>query len=336
MANIKDRKPENTVLYIVVPCYNEGELLYETASTLTVKLKKLIGQKLINSESKILFVDDGSKDNSWEIIEKLCNQNKKICGISLAHNRGHQNALIAGLMTARDFSDVTITIDADLQQDVEAIDRFLEEYYSGSEIVYGIRNERDTDGRFKRNSAKAYYKMMRACGTEIYENSADYRLLSRIALDALSEYKEINLFLRGIVTDIGLKHSVVFFDVYPRKQGESKYTLRKMMRLSLDGITSFTIMPIHVIAIIGGICVIISIVMIIFVFIDWILGNTVPGYSTILISIWFVGGMILFGLGVVGEYIGQTYMETKHRPRYFLKDTCLDNISDDVNDTDKL
>ena len=314
------RIPEETVLYIVAPCYNEEEALPFSAPKLVEKLNSLKEKKLISADSKIIFVDDGSVDKSWEIIGQLHSQTPEICGISLAHNRGHQNALLAGLMFAKKYADVAISIDADLQQDINAMEEFLAEYYKGSEIVFGIRNSRNTDSKFKKGTAKAFYGLMGLLGAELYPNSADYRLMSQKALEALSEYHEVNLFLRGIIPDIGLKTSVVHFDVFPREQGQSKYTLKKMMTLAIDGITSFSIKPIHFIAASGIVCMLISVAMIVWVFFDWLFGNTVVGYSTLLISLWFIGGLLMFSLGIVGEYVGRAYEETKNRPRYYLQD----------------
>lgn len=315
-----DRIPQKTKLFIVAPCYNEEEALPFSSKKLLAKLDELKAKKLCGEGSKIVFVDDGSSDNTWNIISDLHKENTVFTGISLAHNRGHQNALLAGLMFARDHADVVISIDADLQQDINAMELFIDEYYKGNEIVYGVRNSRDTDSEFKKGTASLFYKFMRFLGAELYPNSADYRLLSKKALDALAEYKEVNLFLRGIIPDIGLKHSVVHFDVFAREQGQSKYTLKKMTSLALNGITSFSITPIHFICLAGIACMLISIIMIIYVFIDWLCGNNVQGYTTLLMSLWFVGGLLMFSVGIVGEYVGRTYEESKNRPRYFLQD----------------
>lgn len=315
-----ERNPKETTLFIVAPCYNEEEALPVSSKKLLAKLKQLKEEGLVGPKSKILFVDDGSKDATWQIISDLHKENPVFAGISLAHNRGHQNALLAGLMFAKEHADVAISIDADLQQDINAMEDFLGEYYKGNEIVYGVRNSRDTDSKFKKGTAGIFYKFMRLLGAELYPNSADYRLLSKKALEALSEYKEVNLFLRGIIPDIGLKKSVVHFDVFAREQGQSKYTLKKMFTLALDGITSFSITPIHLICCSGIICMFVSIIMIVWTLVDWAMGNTVAGYSTLLISVWLVGGLLMFSVGVVGEYVGRSYEETKKRPRYFLQD----------------
>lgn len=307
-------------LYIVVPCYNEEEALEASAKSLLGKLEELIGKEMISSKSRIVFVDDGSKDKTWSIIESLYEKHESIIGLRFAHNRGHQNAILAGMMYAKDFCDFTITIDADLQQDINAMELFIEEYYAGNEIVYGVRNSRNTDSFFKKFSATLFYKTMHFLGCNIYENSADYRLMSSKALDALSEYAEVNLFLRGIIPDIGLKTSVVHFDVFPRMQGESKYSLSKMVTLAADGITSFSIKPIRMVLMMGIMALFVGFIMIIHVFYEHYFGTTVSGWSSILVSIWLLGGAILLSLGIIGEYVGRSYMETKKRPRYYFWD----------------
>lgn len=315
-----DKRERNKVLYIVVPCYNEEEALESSAKFLMGKLEELIGKEMISSKSRIVFVDDGSKDKTWSIIEALYEKYESIIGLRFAHNRGHQNAILAGMMYAKDFCDFTITIDADLQQDINAMELFIEEYYAGNEIVYGVRNSRNTDSFFKKFSATLFYKMMHFLGCNIYENSADYRLMSSKALDALSEYAEVNLFLRGIIPDIGLKTSVVHFDVFPRMQGESKYSLSKMVTLAADGITSFSIKPIRMVFTMGVLALLVGFIMIIHVFYEHYFGTTVSGWSSILVSIWLLGGAILLSLGIIGEYVGRSYMETKKRPRYYFWD----------------
>lgn len=315
-----DKRERNKVLYIVVPCYNEEEALESSAKFLMGKLEELIGKEMISSKSRIVFVDDGSKDKTWSIIEALYEKYESIIGLRFAHNRGHQNAILAGMMYAKDFCDFTITIDADLQQDINAMELFIEEYYAGNEIVYGVRNSRNTDSFFKKFSATLFYKTMHFLGCNIYENSADYRLMSSKALDALSEYAEVNLFLRGIIPDIGLKTSVVHFDVFPRMQGESKYSLSKMVTLAADGITSFSIKPIRMVFTMGVLALLVGFIMIIHVFYEHYFGTTVSGWSSILVSIWLLGGAILLSLGIIGEYVGRSYMETKKRPRYYFWD----------------
>lgn len=307
-------------LYIVVPCYNEEEALEPSAAKLLDKLTELVDKGLVSKESRIVFVDDGSKDKTWSIIKRFYEENEAIIGLRLAHNRGHQNALLAGLMYSRKYCDFAISIDADLQQDINAIELFIEEYYAGNEVVYGVRNSRNTDTFFKRVTASAFYKLMGWLGGNIYANSADYRLMSAKALDALAEYDEVNLFLRGIIPDIGFQTSVVHFDVFPRQQGESKYSLSKMMTLALDGITSFSIKPIRLVFMLGIMALVVGFIMIIHVFYEYFFGTTVSGWSEIMCSIWLLGGAILLSLGIIGEYVGRNYLETKRRPRYYLWD----------------
>ncbi len=304
-------------LGIVVPCYNEEEALETSAERLLEKLRCLKEKGIVSDKSRIIFVDDGSRDATWEIIERLYNENSEVTGLRFAHNRGHQNAILAGMMYAKDCCDYTITIDADLQQDINAMELFIAEYVAGSEIVFGVRNSRDTDGFFKKLSATFFYKIMRFMGANIYENSADYRLMSAKALDALSEYGEVNLFLRGIIPDIGLKTSVVYFDVYPRMQGESKYSMSKMITLAADGITSFSIKPIRMVSAMGILALLVGFGMVIHIVYEHYFGYTSDGWSSILMSIWVLGGAILLSLGIIGEYVGRNYMETKHRPRYY-------------------
>lgn len=308
---------EKGTLYIVVPCYNEDEALDMSAGLLLDKLRGLVGRGIVSGESRIVFVDDGSRDRTWEIIQEWYEKNEEIEGLRFAHNRGHQNAILAGMMYAEKRCDFTITIDADLQQDIGAMEDFIDAYVNGSEIVYGVRNSRDTDGVFKKMSATMFYKSMKAMGCDIYENSADYRLMSSKALEALSQYGEVNLFLRGIIPDIGLKSSVVYFDVFPRLQGKSKYSLAKMLTLAADGITSFSIKPIRLVFAMGVIALLVGFGMVIHIIYEHYFGYTVSGWSSILMSIWVLGGAILLSLGIIGEYVGRNYMETKRRPRYY-------------------
>ena len=305
------------ILYIVVPCYNEEEALETSANALLNKLQELKQKDVIDDKSKIVLVDDGSKDRTWNIIEQFYKEDKNIIGLRFAHNRGHQNARLAGMLYAKKNCDFTITIDADLQQDINAMEDFISEYVKGSEIVYGVRNSRKTDGLFKKLSATMFYKSMRIMGCDIYENSADYRLMSSKALEALSEYSEVNLFLRGIIPDIGFKTSVVYFDVFPRMQGESKYSLSKMLTLAADGITSFSIKPIRMVFGMGILALLVGFIMVIHIFYEHYFGFTVSRWSSILVSVWILGGAILLSLGIIGEYVGRNYMETKRRPRYY-------------------
>lgn len=308
------------ILYIVVPCYNEEEALLPSAKSLLDKLDALRESGIVSDKSRIVFVDDGSRDKTWELITQLYHEHWEITGLRFAHNRGHQNAILAGMMYAKDYCDYTITIDADLQQDINALPLFIEEYENGSEVVFGVRNSRNTDGFFKRFSATVFYKVMRFMGANIYENSADYRLMSAKALDALSEYGEVNLFLRGIIPDIGLKSSVVHFDVFPRMQGESKYSLSKMMTLAADGVTSFSIKPIRMVFGMGILALLVGFGMVIHIVYEHYFGYTIDGWSSILMSIWVLGGAVLLSLGIIGEYVGRNYLETKRRPRYYFWD----------------
>ena len=307
-------------LCIVVPCYNEEEALSITGPELVEHLRKIVEAGQVDKDSKVVFVNDGSKDATWDVIKKLHDENKEVVGLNLAHNRGHQNALMAGLMYAKDHADVAISIDADLQQDINAMSLFIDEYKKGCDVVFGVRNSRDTDSFFKRTTAGMFYKFSKLLGCDLYENSADYRLMSSKALEALSEYGEVNLFLRGIIPTLGFKTSVVHFDVSPRMQGESKYSLRMMIKLALDGITSFSIKPIRLVFLMGVVAIFIAVVMLIHILIDYINNNVVQGWSSILASIWILGGNILLSIGVVGEYVGRNYMETKKRPRYFVSE----------------
>lgn len=315
-----EKAKKDTILYMVVPCYNEEEALQVSAVTLLNKIRELINKQLISAKSRIVFVDDGSKDQTWSIISGLYEQERIYIGLRLAHNKGHQNALLAGLMFAKQYADVTVTIDADLQQDINALESFLEKYYEGNEIVYGVRNSRNTDSFFKKTTATLFYKICKFWGCDLYENSADYRLMSKKALDALAEYGEINLFLRGIIPTLGFQTDIVHFDVFPRMQGESKYTFAMMLRFALDGITSFSIKPIRFVFGMGILALFVAFCMIIHVFYEHYFGYTVSGWSSILVSIWVLGGLILLSLGVIGEYIGRDYLETKRRPRYYISD----------------
>lgn len=312
-----DEQRKRGILYIVVPCYNEEEAIEISAARLLDKLHELMREEIISDKSKIVFVDDGSKDRTWEIIKELYDKNREIKGLRFAHNRGHQNAILAGMMYSRKFCDFTITIDADLQQDINAMEDFISEYANGSEIVFGVRISRNTDSFFKKSSAELFYKIMTLMGCDIYENSADYRLMSSKALEALSEYGEVNLFLRGIIPDIGLKSSVVHFEVFPRMQGKSKYPLSKMLTLAADGITSFSIKPIRMVFMMGILSLLVGLGMVIHIIYEHYFGYTVSGWSSILMSLWVLGGAILLSLGIIGEYVGRNYLETKRRPRYY-------------------
>lgn len=307
------------VLYLVVPCYNEEEILAWSSAELLAKIEQLETTKKIDTASRILFVDDGSSDTTWEIIEKHHQLHPQICGIRLSKNEGHQYALFAGLMFAKDHSDLIISIDADLQQDIHAIDRMLEEYRQGADIVYGIRNDRKTDGIAKKLSALGFYKLMQWMGSNVIKNHADYRLLSKKAVESLAQYQESNLFLRGLIPELGYRSATVHFDVRERTAGQSKYTLRKMTKLAVDGITSFSIRPMAIVIGIGFAVVGISILMILSTVAAYCMGKTAIGWPSIVCSIWFLGGVQLVALGIIGEYIGKTYLETKHRPKYHVQ-----------------
>ena len=306
----------NKILYLVVPCYNEEQVLPETVKELTIKLNSMIDYGLVSDKSRMVFVNDGSKDRTWELIETYHEENPLVLGIKLSRNRGHQFAVLAGLMTVKDRCDMAITMDADLQDDIDVIDEFVKQHYDGCEIVYGVRNSRETDTFFKRFTAEGFYKLMSGMGVDIVFNHADYRLMSKTALDALADYKEVNLFLRGIVPLLGYKTGIVEYARKERFAGESKYPLKKMLAFAIDGITSFSIKPIRMITGLGILAFLASIVMVIYTIVGAFAGNTVSGWASIVISIWGFGGLILIALGMIGEYIGKTYMETKARPRY--------------------
>ncbi len=317
-------KPENQekrageTLYLVVPCYNEEAVLPETSRRLAEKLEKMEKTGLVSGKSRILFVDDGSKDKTWELIEGLHRENTKFSGLKLSRNRGHQNALLAGLMTAKQYADMVISLDADLQDDVDAIDRFVEEYYRGSDVVYGVRSSRATDTAFKRGTAQGFYKFMQALGVDIVDNHADYRLMSRRALEALSQYREVNLFLRGVVPLVGFPSAIVTYERHERFAGESKYPLKKMLAFAFDGITSFSVKPIRLITWLGVVIFLASIIMLLALLIQKLFGYTVQGWTTLMGSIWMIGGIQLLCLGIIGEYVGKIYAEVKQRPRFII------------------
>ncbi len=305
------------ILYIVIPCYNEEAVLNETARRLSAKLGSLLEKGACSKDSRILFVDDGSRDSTWSIIEQLFAGNEHICGMKLAHNRGHQNALFAGLMTARSLCDCAISMDADLQDDIEVLDEFLDKFKLGNDIVYGVRNERKKDSFFKRSSAQFFYKFMRLLGTEVVYNHADYRLMSRRALDSLSEYGETNLFLRGIVPDIGFKSDIVYYDRRERFAGESKYPFKKMLAFAIDGITSFSVKPLTIISNAGIVISLLSVLGLLYALISKLFfASTVAGWTAIVASIWLLGGIQMFCLGIIGCYIGKIFSEVKARPKY--------------------
>ena len=305
-------------IYLVLPCYNEEAVLHETSSRLKVKMNQLISENKISKDSRVTFVDDGSKDNTWSIIEELKESDELFAGVKLSRNRGHQNALLAGLMTVKDYCDAAISLDADLQDDINVIDKFIDRFIDGCDVVYGVRSDRKTDTVFKRTTAQGFYKVMKLLGVDIVYNHADYRLMSKRALDALEEFEEVNLFLRGIVPLIGYKSDVVLYERNERFAGESKYPLKKMLSFAFEGITSFSVKPIKLILDIGIIMFTTSLLFLIYFIALWCLGKTVEGWATIVVSIWMLGGIQLLCLGVIGEYIGKIYIETKKRPKFII------------------
>ena len=307
------------IIWLVIPCYNEQEVLPETSRQLEEIMRGLIKKDKISDKSKIAFVNDGSKDNTWNIITDLHEKNPMFTGINLAHNKGHQNALLAGLMTAKDYADAAISLDAALQDDVGVIEQFIDKFNEGKDVVYGVRSTRATDTVFKRSTAHAFYKLMKAMGADTLQDHADYRLMSKRALEGLAKYKEVNLFLRGIVPMIGYETDVVYYERHERFAGESKYPLKKMLSFAVDGITSCSVKPIRMITSLGTLVFTISIVMLIYFLIVWLLGHTVQGWTTIVISLWGIGGLILLSLGIIGEYVGKIYMEVKERPRFIIE-----------------
>ena len=311
------------ILYLVIPCYNEEAVLHETAKQLLEKMNSMFDRGMISRESKIMFVNDGSRDKTWEIIQELHESNPIYSGVKLSRNKGHQNALLAGLMTAKEKADMTISLDADLQDDVDVIDKMVEKYYEGNDVVYGVRSARDTDTFFKKFTAEGFYKIMQAMGVEIVFNHADYRLMSKRALEGLSEFREVNLFLRGIVPLIGYKSDIVTYERHERFAGESKYPLKKMLAFATDGITSFSIKPIRMITTCGFLIFAVSILMLLYFLVVHFMGKTVHGWTSTIVSIWAIGGLQLLAIGIVGEYIGKIYLETKARPKYIIE-TVLD------------
>lgn len=305
---------------MVIPCYNEEEVLPETSKRLKDKLKKLMLDMKISEKSRIVFVDDGSKDRTWEMIEALHKEDPIFQGIKLSRNKGHQNALFAGLMTVKDVCDMAISMDADLQDDIDAIDEMIDRYYEGSEIVFGVRSARKTDTFFKRFTAEGYYHLMSKMGADIVFNHADFRLMDSRALNYLSDFSEVNLFLRGIVPMLGLKTDIVYYERSERFAGESKYPLFKMLQFAFEGITSLSTRPIRMISELGVFIFFVSVVVLIYSLVRHFTGHTIPGWTTTVLSVWAIGGLTMISLGVIGEYIGKIYLETKNRPRYFISD----------------
>ena len=320
----REKTVRGNVLYMVVPCYNEEQVLLETTKRLAQKLKDMIVRKKISAGSRILYVNDGSKDATWRMIEHFHNQNPIVSGLNLSRNRGHQNAVLAGLMYAKDHADVVISMDADLQDDIEAIEKMIDRYHDGLDVVYGVRSDRKKDTGFKRKTAELFYKMMLKMGVDIIYNHADFRLMSKRVLEELEGYKEVNLFLRGIIPLIGFPSGQVLYERGERFAGESKYPLKKMLSFALDGITSFSVKPIRMIMALGVIVFFVSIVILIWSLIRHFMGHTVLGWSSTMVSIWALGGLQLLAIGIVGEYIGKMYLETKARPRFAIQDILDD------------
>ncbi|MGN0163095.1 MAG: glycosyltransferase family 2 protein [Candidatus Ornithomonoglobus sp.] len=306
--------------YVVLPCYNEEAVLHETCRQLLGVFDEMKADKLISDESRIVFVDDGSKDRTWEIISELQSKHVEVLGIKMAHNVGHQNVLYGGLMTIRGECDCAISIDADLQDDIHVIPDMIRKFRDEDcEVVYGVRNKRETDTFFKRTTALGFYKLMKTMGVNMVYNHADYRLMGKRALAGLSEFEERNMFLRGMVPLIGYKSDCVYYDRHERFAGESKYPLKKMLAFAFDGITSFSINPIRIISSVGAVSCVFALIMLIYALVEKILGNTNAGWASLMCSIWFIGGLQLLGIGLIGEYIGKMYKEVKRRPRYIVE-----------------
>ncbi len=309
-----------TKLYIAVPCYNEEEVLPITFNALCEKLGDMIGRGRISEESRIVFIDDGSKDRTWELISEYAKKHPLVCGIKLSGNFGHQNALMCALMTLRTEADAVISIDADMQDDIDVFDEMLSCYEDGCDIVFGVRSARKKDSFFKRFSASCYYRLLKSMGADIIYNHADYRLMSRRALEALSEYEEVNLFLRGIVPSMGFKTACVSYERAERAAGSTKYPLSKMLSLAWEGITSFSTKPIRLVTRLGAFIFLVSIAMLIYFFIRYFTGHTVVGWASLAVSLWAIGGLLMLAIGIIGEYIGKIYLESKRRPRYHIEE----------------
>lgn len=314
-----------TKLYIVIPCYNEEEVLLETATRLREKLHTLISKQIITGDSKVILVDDGSTDGTWELISRIHYSDRMFSGCKLSRNQGHQNALLSGLDCARGKCDAVISMDADLQDDINVIDDFIKKYEEGNEVVYGVRSSRKKDSFFKSKTAKVFYKLMSMMGAEVVSNHADYRLLGSKALEGLFEFNEVNLFLRGIVPLVGYKSAKVYYERKERFAGESKYPLKKMISFALDGITSFSIKPIKMISSLGIIFVLVSGIMLIYSLVSYFTGHSVSGWASLITSIWAIGGLQLLAIGIIGQYIGKVFLETKRRPRYIIEEFLDDD-----------
>lgn len=308
------------ILWIVIPCYNEEDVLPITAPMFLEQIQTMISKEKISAKSRILFVNDGSKDSTWDIICKLAQDDEHYIGISQSRNRGHQNAVLAGLMEARDVCDITISIDCDGQDDITVMERMVDEYLAGAEVVYGVRSKRDTDTFFKRFTAESFYKLLDKMGVETVYNHADYRLISARVLQEFAGFQEVNIFFRGMIPLVGYKSTTVYYERHERIAGESHYPLSKMLAIAVDGITSLSVRPISIITGAGCVVSLIGFVGIIWAIITAILGNAVPGWASIVCIVCFLGGIQLLSLGVIGEYIGKIYLESKHRPRYIISD----------------
>ena len=322
-------RKENT-LYVVIPCYNEEEVLTETTKQLKKKMESLIKNKKISKESRVMYVNDGSKDKTWELIKKIHEKEELFTGITLSRNRGHQNALLAGLMTAKNYADVVISMDADLQDDINAMDEMIDKYHEGKDIVYGVRSSRKKDTWFKKTTAQGFYKFMKFMGVDVVYNHADYRLTSKKVLDEFENFKEVNLFLRGMFPLVGYLSDVVYYERAERFAGESKYPLKKMLNFAWDGITSFSVRPIRLVLNVGIIIFIVSILVLLYCLIIKLLGKAVTGWTFIVGSIWLVAGIQMLSIGIIGEYIGKIYSETKSRPRFIISEN-LSEVKDEKN-----
>lgn len=307
------------LLYVVVPCYKEEAVLPETSRRLREKMRALMAQGKISPQSRVLFVNDGSKDRTWEIIAQLHEEDKLFSGVNLSRNRGHQNALLAGLTVAVQRADLMISMDADLQDDINAMDAMIDAYHKGYDVVYGVRSSRRTDSFFKRFTAESFYRLMKAMGVDIVFNHADYRLMSRRAVEGLGQFKEVNIFLRGVVPQIGYPWTTVEYERAKRFAGESKYPLKKMLAFAFDGITSFSVKPMRLILFLGAVIFLLSVLMLIWALVAHLSGHVVSGWTSLMCSIWMIGGIQLLSLGVIGEYIGKIYSETKARPRFIIE-----------------
>ncbi len=311
------------ILYLVVPCYNEEEMLDITTDVLNKKMQSLIKEKKISKKSKVLYVNDGSKDHTWNMITKVHKENDLFCGIKLSRNKGSQNAIYAGLMVAKEYADVTITVEADLQDDVDVIDKMLEEYDKGAEIVYGVRSSRKTDTFFKKMTAGAFYRFMNFIGVEMVLNHSECRLMSKVAIEGLEQFKETNLFLRGMVPQIGYQTAIAYYDRGERVVGKTKFNLKKMLNFAMDGIVSFSVAPLRLITSVGCLISSVSFLILIILLIMKLIGNTVSNFAFLMDSLWLIGGMELLAIGIIGEYIGKMQLEVKKRPRYIIEEELL-------------